>query len=150
MIMRLTSESLYFRDINRYRILTDKEERELVRKVQRREPGAHDALITANLRFVVSVARGYRGRGVSFLDLIDEGNIGLIKAAERFNLYMKVKFISYAVVDPPVHPEGAVRADGARPSPLQQDFAHPQFQEGAGPQPGRLLRNRHHEQVQTA
>jgi RNA polymerase primary sigma factor len=97
MIMRLTSESLYFRDINRYRILTDKEERELVRKVQRREPGAHDALITANLRFVVSVARGYRGRGVSFLDLIDEGNIGLIKAAERFNLYMKVKFISYAV-----------------------------------------------------
>ncbi|MBN2188314.1 MAG: RNA polymerase sigma factor RpoD/SigA [Chitinispirillaceae bacterium] len=95
--MRLTSESIYFRDINRYRLLTDKEERELVKKVQRNEPGAHDALITANLRFVVSVARGYRGRGVSFLDLINEGNIGLIKAAERFNLSRKVKFISYAV-----------------------------------------------------
>jgi RNA polymerase primary sigma factor len=95
--MRLTSESIYFRDINRYRVLTDKEERELVRKVQRGEPGAHDTLITANLRFVVSVARGYRGRGVGFLDLIDEGNIGLIKAAERFNLSRKVKFISYAV-----------------------------------------------------
>jgi len=95
--MRLTSEALYFRDINRYKVLTDKEERALVRKVQRKEPGAHNALITANLRFVVSVARAYRGRGVSFLDLIDEGNLGLIKAAERFNLSRKVKFISYAV-----------------------------------------------------
>jgi RNA polymerase primary sigma factor len=95
--MRLTSESIYFRDINRYRVLTDKEERKLVRKIQRKEAGASNELITANLRFVVSVARNYRGRGLSFLDLIDEGNIGLIKAAERFNLSMEVKFISYAV-----------------------------------------------------
>lgn len=95
--MRLTPESLYFRDINRFQVLTDKEERALVRKVQRNEPGASNSLITANLRFVVSVARGYRGRGLSFLDLIDEGNIGLIKAAKRFNMAMKVKFISYAV-----------------------------------------------------
>jgi RNA polymerase primary sigma factor len=96
-IMRLTSESIYFRDINRYPVLTDTEERELVRKVKRNEKGAHHALITANLRFVVRVARGYQRRGLSLLDLIDEGNIGLIKAAQRFNLSMEVKFISYAV-----------------------------------------------------
>jgi len=96
-ITRLSSESLYFRDINRYRVLTDEEERKLVRRVQRNEPGAINALITANLRFVVSIARNYRRRGLSFLDLIDEGNLGLIKAAKRFNLSMKVKFISYAV-----------------------------------------------------
>jgi RNA polymerase primary sigma factor len=94
---RLSPESLYFRDINRYRVLTDKEERVLVRRVQRNEPGASNSLITANLRFVVSVARNYRNRGLSFLDLIDEGNLGLIKSAKRFNLSMKVKFISYAV-----------------------------------------------------
>ncbi|MGA2507206.1 MAG: RNA polymerase sigma factor RpoD/SigA [Chitinispirillaceae bacterium] len=96
-ITRLNAETLYFRDINRYRVLTDKEERELVRRLQRNEPGASDSLVTANLRFVVSVARSYQHRGLNLMDLIDEGNIGLIKAAKRFNLSMKVKFISYAV-----------------------------------------------------
>ena len=95
--MRLNSETLYFRDITRFRILTDEEERKLVVRVQRNEPGASNELITANLRFVVSVARRYRGRGLSYMDLINEGNLGLIKAAKRFNLEMKVKFISYAV-----------------------------------------------------
>ena len=95
--MRLNSETLYFRDINRFRVLSDEEERVLVAKVQRNENGASNALITANLRFVVSVARRYRGRGLSYMDLINEGNLGLIKAAKRFNLAMKVKFISYAV-----------------------------------------------------
>lgn len=96
-IMRLNTETLYFRDINRYPVLTDKEERVLVKRVQRNEPGAINSLVTANLRFVVSVARRYRHRGLSFMDIIDEGNIGLIKSAKRFNLSMKVKFISYAV-----------------------------------------------------
>jgi RNA polymerase primary sigma factor len=96
-IMRLNTETLYFRDINRYPVLTDKEERVLVKRVQRNEPGAINSLVTANLRFVVSVARSYRHRGLSFMDIIDEGNIGLIKSAKRFNLSMKVKFISYAV-----------------------------------------------------
>jgi RNA polymerase primary sigma factor len=95
--MRLNSETLYFRDITRFRVLVDEEERELVVRVQRDEPGASNALITANLRFVVSVARRYRGRGLGYMDLINEGNLGLIKAAKRFNLAMKVKFISYAV-----------------------------------------------------
>lgn len=97
MIMTTRTETLYFRDINRYKVLTDEEERDLVIRVQNDEEGAIDKLITANLRFVVSVARRYRGRGLSYLELINEGNIGLLKAAKRFDLNMNVKFISYAV-----------------------------------------------------
>lgn len=95
--MSTRTETLYFRDINRYRVLTDSEERELVVLVQQNEDGAVDKLITSNLRFVVSVARRYRGRGLSYLELINEGNMGLLKAAKRFDLNMNVKFISYAV-----------------------------------------------------
>jgi RNA polymerase primary sigma factor len=91
------TEALYFRDITRFRVLTDAEERELVQLVQRGEEGAINTLITANLRFVVSVARRYRGRGLSYLELINEGNCGLLKASHRFDLNMNVKFISYAV-----------------------------------------------------
>jgi RNA polymerase primary sigma factor len=91
------SEILYFRDISRYRVLTDEEERILVKSVQENRNGAVNHLITSNLRFVVSVARRYRGRGLSYLELINEGNMGLLKASKRFNLEMKVKFISYAV-----------------------------------------------------
>ena len=95
--MSTRSESLYFRDLTRYRVLTDEEERELVARVQRNDPDAIDVLITANLRFVVSIARRYRGRGLSYLELINEGNIGMLKAARRYKPSMKVKFISYAV-----------------------------------------------------
>jgi RNA polymerase primary sigma factor len=91
------TEELYFRDITRYRVLTDLEERDLVKRVQLNEEGAINTLITSNLRFVVSVARRYRGRGLSYLELINEGNVGLLKAARRFDLNMNVKFISYAV-----------------------------------------------------
>jgi RNA polymerase primary sigma factor len=91
------SEILYFRDISRYRVLTDEEERILVKAVQYNKNGAVNQLITSNLRFVVSIARRYRGRGLSYLELINEGNLGILKAAKRFNLDMKVKFISYAV-----------------------------------------------------
>ena len=95
--MHLDSENLYFRDINRFKLLTKAQERAIIARVQRNEPGAADELTKANLRFVVSIARVYRGRGLGFLDLINEGNIGLIKAAKRFNLAIDVKFISYAV-----------------------------------------------------
>lgn len=91
------TEELYFRDITRYRVLTDIEERDLVKRVQQNEDGAINTLITSNLRFVVSVARRYRGRGLSYLELINEGNVGLLKAAHRFDHNMNVKFISYAV-----------------------------------------------------
>ncbi len=95
--MSIKAETLYFRDINRYRVLTEPQERELVKRVQENEDGAINELITANLRFVVSVARRYRGRGLSYLELINEGNVGLLKAAKRFDMGMNVKFISYAV-----------------------------------------------------
>jgi RNA polymerase primary sigma factor len=95
--MSSRAEALYFRDISRYKVLTDDEERVLVKSVQREEGGAIEKLITANLRFVVSIARRYRGRGLSYLELINEGNIGLYKSARKFNLDMKVKFISYGV-----------------------------------------------------
>ena len=91
------SEVLYFKDLNRYKVLTDEEERVLVKQVQDNEAGAINRLIVANLRFVVSVARRYRGRGLSYLELINEGNIGLLKAAKRYKMEMQVKFISYAV-----------------------------------------------------
>lgn len=95
--MQSKSESLYFRDINRYKVLTDEEERTLVIAIQEGKSTAANQLVTANLRFVVSVARRYRGRGLSYLELINEGNIGLLKAAKRFDIKKQVKFISYAV-----------------------------------------------------
>jgi RNA polymerase primary sigma factor len=95
--MNLRPETLYFRDIKRYRVLDGQEERELIKRVQLRDAEATEKLVTANQRFVVSVAQRYRGRGLSFLELINEGNIGLLKAAKRFDLGNNVKFISYAV-----------------------------------------------------
>jgi RNA polymerase primary sigma factor len=95
--MRSRAEALYFRDISRYKLLTDKQERSFVKRVQNNEREAINDLIKGNLRFVVSVARRYRGRGLTYLELINEGNIGLLKAARRFNLAKNVKFISYAV-----------------------------------------------------
>lgn len=95
--MQTRTETLYFRDINRFGLLTEPEERELVRRVKEHDPGSVNALIVANLRFVVTIARRYRGRGLSFLELINEGNMGLLKAADRFDMNMNVKFISYAV-----------------------------------------------------
>jgi RNA polymerase primary sigma factor len=95
--MNLKAETLYFRDIKRFRMLDEQEERELIRRVQLKDVQATEQLITANLRFVVSIAQRYRGRGLSFLELINEGNIGLLKAAKRFDLNNDVKFISYAV-----------------------------------------------------
>ena len=95
--MNLKSEALYFRDIRRYPVLDEHEERELIGRVQQGEVVAIEKLLTANLRFVVSIAARYRGRGLSYLELINEGNIGLLKAAKRFEKGNDVRFISYAV-----------------------------------------------------
>jgi RNA polymerase primary sigma factor len=95
--MNLRPETLYFRDIKRYRMLDEQEERELITRVQDGDDSAVDRLITSNLRFVVSIAQRYRGRGLSYLELINEGNIGLLKAAQRFDVGNNVRFISYAV-----------------------------------------------------
>ena len=88
----------YLRAIARLPRLTADEERDLGRRVQ--EAGDQDALrrlVEGNLRFVVSYAKRYRGLGVAFLDLIHEGNLGLMEAARRFDPERNVKFITYAV-----------------------------------------------------
>ena len=96
------NESLYFRDLNRYPTLTPQEETVLLTIIRDGETpeirkSALRHLIRGNLRFVVSVASKYQGRGLSLLDLINEGNLGLFKAAKRFDMAKDVKFISYAV-----------------------------------------------------
>jgi RNA polymerase primary sigma factor len=88
----------YLRAIARLPRLTPEEERDLARRI--RDTNDEDALrrlVEANLRFVVSYAKRYRGMGVSFLDLVHEGNLGLIEAARRFDPERNVKFITYAV-----------------------------------------------------
>lgn len=88
----------YLRAIARIPRLTPEEERQLGRRIQQdRDPEALRRLVESNLRFVVSYAKRYRGLGVSFLDLIHEGNLGLIEAAGRFDPDRNVKFITYAV-----------------------------------------------------
>lgn len=96
------NEPLYFSDLNRYPTLELSEERALLAIIKDDErANIHGAalrrLIHGNLRFVVSVARKYQGRGLTLLDLINEGNLGLFKAARRFDSNKDVKFISYAV-----------------------------------------------------
>jgi RNA polymerase primary sigma factor len=90
-------ERLYYRDIGRYNVLTEPEERRLVLAVQAGNRKAVNDLIIGNLRFVVSIARKYQNRGLSLLELINEGNLGMFKAAKRFNVNREVKFTSYAV-----------------------------------------------------
>jgi RNA polymerase primary sigma factor len=88
----------YLRQISKLPLLTVDEERSLgVRIRHDRDEAAVSQLVEANLRFVVSYAKRYRGCGVSILDLIHEGNLGLIEAARRFDPSRNVKFISYAV-----------------------------------------------------
>lgn len=90
--------SAYLREIAKLPRLTVDEERALGRRVQLdRDEEALTRLVECNLRFVVSYAKRYRGFGVSFLDLIHEGNLGLIEAARRFDPGRNVKFITYAV-----------------------------------------------------
>lgn len=87
----------YFKDINKFKLLTDKEELEYGILASKGDKQAQEKLINSNLRFVVTVAKQYLGQGLTLSDLINEGNIGLIKAAERYKPSKEVKFISYAV-----------------------------------------------------
>jgi len=87
----------YLREIARVSLLTPEEEKSLALDAQRGDEKAIQQLVEANLRFVVSVAKQYRNRGLSFLDLINEGNIGLMKSARTFDPGRNVRFVSYAV-----------------------------------------------------
>lgn len=93
------SQSLdkYLLEIGKVKLLSAKEEIELAKEITLGSKEALEKLVKANLRFVVSVAKQYQGQGLSLGDLINEGNIGLIKAAERFDESRGFKFISYGV-----------------------------------------------------
>ena len=86
----------YLEEIGREELLTPSEERELAGRIRHGDSKAVDRLITANLRFVVSVARQYRNKGLDMQDLVSEGNVGLLKAAEKFDADRGVRFVSYA------------------------------------------------------
>jgi RNA polymerase primary sigma factor len=88
---------IYLREIAKTLLLAREEEFELARRSREGNLAARDALVRANLRFVVSVAKRYRNQGLSFPDLIDEGNLGLLEAARRFDERRGNRFISYAV-----------------------------------------------------
>jgi RNA polymerase primary sigma factor len=91
------SLNAYIREISRFQPLSADEEKALGRRIQGGDHKALQRLVEANLRFVVSYAKRYRGLGLSFLDLIHEGTLGLIEAGKRFDPERNVKFISYAV-----------------------------------------------------
>ncbi|MFN2617733.1 MAG: sigma-70 family RNA polymerase sigma factor [Thermoleophilaceae bacterium] len=92
----LDSLRLYLRSIGRVDLLTAEEEVSLAKRIERGDMHAKQAMIEANLRLVVSIAKGYLGRGLSFLDLIQEGSLGLIRAVEKFDYRRGYKFSTYA------------------------------------------------------
>lgn len=88
--------TLYLREIGRVKLLTRQEEIELAARIKQGDREAREQMITANLRLVVKIARGYEGMGVPLLDLISEGNIGLMRAVERFDPAKGAKLSSYS------------------------------------------------------
>jgi len=87
---------LYLRDIQKLKLLTHDEEKELAARIDLGDKAARDRMIVTNLRLVVKMAKRYMNRGLPFLDLIEEGNLGLIKAVDRFKLSKECRFSTYA------------------------------------------------------
>jgi RNA polymerase primary sigma factor len=93
----VSAESAYIRAMGRQPLLSAEEEVTLCRRIERRDSEARRRFVEANLRLVVSIARGYVGRGMPFLDVVQEGNLGLIRAVEKFDYRRGAKFSTYAV-----------------------------------------------------
>ncbi|HUU50366.1 MAG TPA: sigma-70 family RNA polymerase sigma factor, partial [Nitrospinota bacterium] len=89
--------SMYLKDISKLGLLDREEEIELARRIRKGDKEAERRLVEGSLRFVVSIANRYRGQAVPLSDLINEGNIGLIRAAKKFDPTKGIKFITYAV-----------------------------------------------------
>ena len=89
--------SLYLEDIRKYNILEKDEEFELLKKAKEGDEAAKDKLILCNLRLVVNIAKNYTNKGLSLIDLISEGNFGLIYAIEKFDITRGFRFSTYAV-----------------------------------------------------
>jgi RNA polymerase primary sigma factor len=87
----------YLKEISQYPLITREQEAELARRIRQEDEEALNKLVRSNLRFVVSVAKKYQNQGVPLSDLINEGNLGLIRAAHKFDETKGIKFISYAV-----------------------------------------------------
>jgi len=92
----LVAERLYMRDLRRLPLLTLEEEKVCARAIVDKDPAARRKMIEANLRLVVKIARKYVNQGLSLLDLIEEGNLGLIRAVEKFDLAKECRFSTYA------------------------------------------------------
>jgi RNA polymerase primary sigma factor len=92
----LDSLRLYLRSIGRVNLLTAEQEVSLAKRIERGDMDAKQQMVEANLRLVVSIAKGYLGRGLTFLDLIQEGSLGLIRAVEKFDYRRGYKFSTYA------------------------------------------------------
>jgi RNA polymerase primary sigma factor len=133
------SLALYLKEIGKNRSLTVEEESKLAVKIRQGDRKALELLVKANLRFVVSVARNYQNQGLPLNDLINEGNLGLIRAARRFDEKKNFKFISYAVwwirqailqalaeqsriIKLPLNRVGAIHKIGKVQSKLEQKF----------------------------
>jgi RNA polymerase primary sigma factor len=92
----LTSLETYLRDINETPLLSADDERALANRIREGDSTARDRMVRANLRLVVNIARGYTGKGLDLADLIEEGNLGLLHAAECFDPNMNTRFSTYA------------------------------------------------------
>jgi RNA polymerase primary sigma factor len=129
----------YLREISQYPLINREDEIDLAVRIKQSDEEALDKLVRSNLRFVVSVAKKYQNQGVSLSDLINEGNLGLIRAAHKFDETKGIKFISYAVwwirqailqalaeqsriVRVPLNRAGTLHRIGKRSSALQQEL----------------------------
>jgi len=133
------SLTLYFKEIGKNKTLSLDEEALLAARIRENDRKAFEKLVTANLRFVVSVSKNYQNQGLPLSDLINEGNLGLLRAATRFDEKKNFKFISYAVwwirqsilqalaeqsriVKVPLHRVGAIHSVGKAQCRLEQKF----------------------------